>query len=74
VSFGPLGIPELVILSSIFIVPAVIGLGGFLLYRALLGRRATRLGYTSTAVYLRAAPRSDAEKRDATDLALKGLV
>jgi hypothetical protein len=71
---GPLGFPEIVILSLMFIGPVVIGLGGLLLYRLLLGRRATRLGYTSTAAYLRAAPRSDAEKRDATDLALKGLV
>jgi hypothetical protein len=42
----------------------------------LLGRlrmRARRFGYDSTGAYLRAAPRSDAEKRDAVDLALKGL-
>jgi hypothetical protein len=32
------------------------------------------LAYPSTRAYLRAAPRSDAEKRDAADLALKGFV
>jgi hypothetical protein len=40
----------------------------------LFGRRAKRFGYASTGAYLRAAPRSDAEKRDAADLALRGLV
>jgi hypothetical protein len=37
-------------------------------------RRAKRFGYPSTRAYLRAAPRSDEEKRDAADMALKGLV
>ena len=37
-------------------------------------RRARHLGYPSTRAYLRAAPRSDEEKRDAADLALKGAV
>jgi hypothetical protein len=36
--------------------------------------RAKRFGYRSTAEFLRAAPRSDPEKRDAVDLTLKGLV
>jgi hypothetical protein len=36
--------------------------------------RAKRFGYRSTGAYLRAAPRSDPEKRDAVDLTLKGLV
>ena len=34
-------------------------------------RRARRFGYPSTRDYLRAAPRTDAEKRDAADLAIK---
>jgi hypothetical protein len=67
------GIPELLILSLI-LGPVVLGVGGLVLYRVLLGRRAKRFGYASTGAYLRTAPRSDAEKRDATDLALKGLV
>lgn len=38
-------------------------------------RRNARLaGYPSLGAYLRAAPRTDEEKRDAVDLALKGLV
>lgn len=39
-----------------------------------MARRADNLGYPSLRAYLRAAPRSDVEKRDAADLALKGLV
>ena len=42
-------------------------------FAILVGRRARQFGYRSTGAYLRAAPRSDAEKRDAVDLALKGL-
>jgi hypothetical protein len=37
-------------------------------------RRAKAFGYPTLLAYLRAAPRNDEEKRDATDLALKGLV
>jgi hypothetical protein len=37
-------------------------------------RRAKQFGYPSTRAYLQAAPRTDAEKRDAADLALRGLV
>lgn len=40
----------------------------------IFAQRAKRFGYGSTGAYLRAAPRSDPEKRDAVDLALKGLV
>ena len=36
-------------------------------------RQAKKYGYPSTAAYLRSAPQTDAEKRDAADLALKGL-
>jgi hypothetical protein len=39
-----------------------------------VSQRADALGYPSLRAYLLAAPRSDAEKRDAADLALKGLV
>lgn len=64
------GGPELFILG-VFLGPMV--LGGIALI-ALIRRRVKRFGYPSTVAYLRAAPRSDAEKRDAADLALKGLV
>jgi hypothetical protein len=36
-------------------------------------RQARAAGYSSTRAYLRAAPQTDQEKRDAADLALKGL-
>ncbi len=62
---GPIGIPELIILSPLI-------LAAVLLVR--LVRRVRRLGYPSMGAYLRAAPRTDEEKRDATNLALKGLV
>ena len=62
---SPIGIPELVILSPlILMVP----------FMVILRRRSKRFGYPSARAYLRAAPRSDAEKRDAADLALRGLV
>ena len=37
-------------------------------------QKARQAGYASLGDYLRATPRSDQEKRDAVDLALKGLV
>ena len=64
-----LGIPELIILGVV-----VIPLVGLALSRLFLRRQATRFGYVSVREYLRAAPRSDAEKRAAVDLALRGLV
>jgi len=64
-----LGFPVLFIL-----VPVLVMVVGVWLFWVSLGRRARRFGYASTGAYLRAAPRSDAEKRDAADLALKGLV
>ena len=50
----------------------VVGIAAMLLKR--LRRKAVRLGYPSLRAYLRAAPCSDEEKRDAVDLALKGMV
>jgi hypothetical protein len=37
-------------------------------------RQARRFGYGTIGAYLRAVPRTDEEKRDAVDLALKGLL
>lgn len=58
-------------------IPLTVVAGGafalFVLFRAFVGK-AKRFGYPSTVAYLRAAPRSDAEKQDAADVALKGLV
>jgi hypothetical protein len=67
-----LGVPELFILG-IFAIPT---LGAVVLIAFLfrsIRRQTRRAGYSSMAAYLRAAPRTDQEKRDAADLALKGL-
>jgi hypothetical protein len=63
-----IGIPELIILAIIGL-PVIVALAGWVGFP----RRAKRFGYPGTVAYLRAAPRSDDEKRDAADLALKGL-
>jgi hypothetical protein len=57
-----------------FVVPVLVGFVAMALFWISLKRRATRFGYASTGTYLRAVPRSDAERRDAADLAMKGLV
>jgi hypothetical protein len=59
-------VPELFMLGVV--------LGPIVMFVVLVRRRTKRFGYPSARAYLRAAPRSDAEKRDAADLALKGLV
>ena len=43
-------------------------------WRRALQNQTRRSGYASVGEYLRAAPRSDEEKRYAIDMALKGLV
>lgn len=68
--FGSLGVPELVIIFFIVGLPLLLGI---LVFAAMFPKRAKRFGYPGTGAYLRAAPRSDEEKRDAADLALKGL-
>ena len=66
----PLGAAELIIVSMFLLVPiAVVALTYFS-----LGGRAKRLGYESMRAYLRAVPRSDEERRDAADVAVRGLV
>ena len=65
-----IGVPELVILAWIGLIP----IGGITYVVLLLRGRAKRLTYPSTGAYLRAVPRSDAEKQDAADLVLRGLV
>lgn len=61
-------VPELLILALVIPIPIAI-----VVFARLVRQRAKRFGYASVRAYLRAAPRSDAEKRDAVDLALKGL-
>lgn len=63
-----LGIPEFLIVSIL-----ALPLGGVVVFWILFGQRADRFGYPTTRAYLRAAPRTDEEKRDAADLALKGV-
>jgi hypothetical protein len=63
------GLPELIIVLVL-----VLPLAGGALYFSSLRRRARRYGYDSTFTYLRAIPRSDAEKQDAADLAMTGLL
>jgi hypothetical protein len=43
-------------------------------FRRWLRRLATRAGYPTIGKYLRTPPSSDAERQDAVDMALKGLV
>ena len=68
-----IGIPELILLSAAFVVIGGTIVGAVVLIRAFAGK-ASRFGYPTTRAYLRAVPRTDAEKQDAIDLALKGLV
>jgi len=72
-----LGFPELfpfLLLGGAFIVPIVAALVvAWMLFRG-QRRFAREAGYPSLTAYLRAAPQTDAEKRAAIDLALKGLV
>ena len=62
------GIPEIIILGFLGL-PLISLLFVWPFFR----RRARRFDYRSTSDYLRAVPRSDPEKRDAVDVALKGL-
>jgi hypothetical protein len=66
-------IPILVILGVVL----ALVIGAIILLVALLRaqkRAAREAGYATLGAYLRAAPRTDADKRNAADLALKGVV
>lgn len=67
--FG-VGLAEIILIALFVLAPLLV----LLLWFRAFGRRARRFGYGSRRAYLRAAPRSDDERRDAADLALKGLV
>ena len=67
------GAPTLVVVGLV----AVFVLGVLLALVALVmteNRKARRAGYASFGAYLAATPKTDAEKRAAADLALKGVV
>jgi hypothetical protein len=68
--------PEIfVVVVAALIVLAVLSVPvGIALFAWTFGRRARRFGYPSTGAYLQSAPATDLEKRDAADLALRGLV
>ena len=71
-----LGFPDVIFFGMLALLASALA-GGIAVIVALLRgqrRKASHYGYPSLAAYLRAAPRTDAEKRDAADLALKGLV
>jgi hypothetical protein len=61
------GILFVVILLSLVIYAALV-------VRRHLRRRANQFGYEGILAYLRAVPRDEAEKRDAVDLAMIGVV
>lgn len=63
-----------VFMDLLLAVVLIVVLGAIVLFWVQSARRAKRFGYPSTRAYLRAAPRSDPEKRDAADLVVKGLV
>jgi hypothetical protein len=69
-----LGVPELVLILGVFVVPVIVAIVLVAGMVRRLRRQAREHGYDSLRAYLRAAPQTDQEKRDATDLALKGLV
>jgi hypothetical protein len=64
----------MLILLSIPLLMLAIVVAGILVFGRMARTRARYFGYASARDYLQAAPRTDAEKRDAADLALKGVV
>jgi len=68
----PLGLPEFLVVLTVFLLVVPVLLLPFLLLPWFL--RARQQGYPSLRVYLKSAPRSDAERRDAAHLAMAGLV
>jgi hypothetical protein len=62
-----IGVPEIILLS-------VIALFVVLTFRSYTRRRASGLPVILTPAYLRAIPRTDDERRDAVDLALRGVM
>jgi hypothetical protein len=72
--FGSLGIPELIFFGGLVFLPlGLMLIAVIVVWRSLRGR-AKQFGYSSFGEFLRAAPATDAEKRHATDLMLKGIV
>jgi len=72
--FSGFGFPELLFLVPLLLLVVVAPILAIAVVFRMTRRRAKRFGYASTLAYLRAAPRTDEERRDAADLAMKGLV
>jgi hypothetical protein len=66
-----IGVAELLVIV-LFVFGPLLAL--LLWFWVVFANRAKRFGYPSRRAYLLAAPRSDEERKDAADLALKGLV
>jgi hypothetical protein len=62
------------VFSAIVLAAIAIVAGLFFLYRGFYDRRVKRFGYPSRAAYFQAVPHTDAEKREAVDQALLGLI
>jgi hypothetical protein len=69
----PFGVPELFFLIPVLLLIVMPVVAAIAVYR-MTRWRAALFGYKSTLGYLRAAPRTDDERRDAADLAMKGVV
>lgn len=65
--------PGLMAVVSIVLLLALLALVAWMVLRPHL-RASRRFGYDSPGDYLRAAPVTDEEKRDAVDLTMKGVV
>jgi RsiW-degrading membrane proteinase PrsW (M82 family) len=62
------------VFATVVVLSIAIVVGLIILYRRYYSSRARRFGYESRAAYFEAVPRTDAEKREAVDQALMGLV
>jgi len=63
-------LPKVLYLVTVLSIPIAVAMA----VRRRLRRRANQFGYRGILAYFRADPRHDAEKRDAVDLALQGVV
>jgi hypothetical protein len=65
-----IGIGELMVVGTALLVPLV-AVAAFWVW---IGGRAARGGYATRREYLRSTPQTDAQKDDAVEMALRGLV
>lgn len=74
--FFPVDVPTVIFLGMFSVMLAALAAAVITAVKLLRAqqRKAKMAGYASLSAYLQAPPRTDLEKRDAVDLALKGLV